>query len=48
MNQAACQVGVLYNLRFDPRGIAGKTGKDIIEGIIQGFMEVGIDRSYCL
>lgn len=41
LNQAVCHGGVLYNLRFDPRGVAGEAGKDIIEGVIKEFMEGG-------
>lgn len=41
LNQKVCHGGVLYNLRFDPRGVAGETGKDIIGGVIREFMEGG-------
>ena len=41
MNQKVCHGGVLYNLRFDPRGVSGESGKDIIEGVIREFMEGG-------
>jgi len=41
LNQRVCHGGVLYNLRFDPRGVAGEAGKDIIEGVIREFMEGG-------
>lgn len=33
--------GVLYNLRFDPRGVAGDKGLDIIEGVVKNFIETG-------
>ena len=32
---------MLYNLRFDPRGVAGEPGKQIIGGVIKEFMEGG-------
>jgi formate C-acetyltransferase len=41
LNQRVCHGGVLYNLRFDPRGVAGEAGRDIIEGVIREFMEGG-------
>ena len=41
LNQKVCHGGVLYNLRFDPRGVAGEAGKDIIGGVIREFMEGG-------
>lgn len=33
--------GVLYNLRFDPRGVEGEKGLDIIEGVVKNFIETG-------
>lgn len=41
LNQKVCHGGVLYNLRFDPRGVAGEAGKQIIGGVIKEFMEGG-------
>ena len=41
LNQKVCHGGVLYNLRFDPRGVAGEPGKAIIGGVIREFMEGG-------
>lgn len=41
LNQKVCHGGVLYNLRFDPRGVAGESGKNIIGGVIREFMEGG-------
>lgn len=33
--------GALYNLRFDPKGVQGEKGRNIIEGIIKTFFEDG-------
>lgn len=33
--------GALFNLRFDPRGIAGEKGLEIIEGVIKTYFEKG-------
>lgn len=33
--------GVLYNLRFDPRGVEGEKGLEIIEGVVKNFVEMG-------
>lgn len=41
LNQEVCPGGVLYNLRFDPRGVAGENGINIIGGIIKEFMQGG-------
>lgn len=41
LNQKVCHGGVLYNLRFDPRGVAGESGLQIIGGVIKEFMEGG-------
>ena len=41
LNQACCHGGVLYNLRFDPRGVQGEAGKEIIGGVIKEFLEGG-------
>ncbi len=33
--------GALFNLRFDPRGVQGESGLNIIEGVIRTFFESG-------
>lgn len=33
--------GALYNLRFDPKGIQGEKGLDIVEGVIRTYFEDG-------
>ena len=33
--------GALFNLRFDPKGIQGEKGLDIIEGVIRTYFEEG-------
>jgi formate C-acetyltransferase len=33
--------GALYNLRFDPKGVQGETGLNIIEGVIKTYFEDG-------
>lgn len=33
--------GALYNLRFDPKGVQGEKGLDIIEGVIKTYFEDG-------
>jgi len=33
--------GALFNLRFDPKGVQGEKGLDIIEGVIKTFFENG-------
>lgn len=33
--------GALYNLRFDPKGIQGEKGLDIVEGVIKTYFEDG-------
>lgn len=33
--------GALFNLRFDPRGVQGESGLNIIEGVIKTFFESG-------
>ncbi len=33
--------GALFNLRFDPRGVQGESGVNIIEGVIRTFFESG-------
>lgn len=41
MDQEVLHEGALFNLRFDPRGVQGEKGKDIIEGVIKTFFEDG-------
>lgn len=41
LNQEVCGGGVLYNLRFDPRGVQGEKGRVILGGIIREFLEGG-------
>lgn len=33
--------GALYNLRFDPKGVQGENGRNIIEGVIKTYFEDG-------
>ena len=33
--------GALYNLRFDPKGVRGEKGLDIIEGVIKTYFKDG-------
>lgn len=33
--------GALFNLRFDPKGVEGENGRNIIEGVIKTFFEDG-------
>ena len=33
--------GALFNLRFDPKGVQGEKGRDIIEGVIKTFFDDG-------
>jgi len=39
MEQIHCHNGTLFNLRFDPKGVQGEKGKDIIEGIVKTYFE---------
>ena len=39
MDQVHTYDGTLFNLRFDPRGVAGEKGLDIIEGVIRTYFE---------
>ena len=41
MDQAAFHDGALFNLRFDPHGVAGEKGLQSIEGIIKTFFANG-------
>lgn len=41
MDQVKCQDGTLCNLRFDPRGVSGKHGREIIEGAIRTYFDNG-------
>lgn len=41
MDQKHSVGGVLYNLRFDPRGVEGEAGIQIIEGVVKNFCELG-------
>jgi pyruvate formate-lyase/glycerol dehydratase family glycyl radical enzyme len=39
LDQATAWDGTLFNLRFDPRGVAGEKGLDVIEGVIKTYFE---------
>ncbi len=41
MKQEVLHEGALFNLRFDPKGVQGKEGVQIIEGVIKTFFEDG-------
>ena len=41
MDQAAFHDGALFNLRFDPAGVAGEKGLQDIEGVIKTFFQCG-------
>ncbi|MCB6993872.1 formate C-acetyltransferase/glycerol dehydratase family glycyl radical enzyme [bacterium 210820-DFI.6.37] len=41
MTPADLHEGALYNLRFDPKGVQGERGRDIIEGVIKTYFEDG-------
>jgi formate C-acetyltransferase len=41
INQTAFHDGALFNLRFDPRGIQGKKGLEIVEGVIKTYFDHG-------
>lgn len=41
MGQAAFHDGALFNLRFDPNGVKGEKGLNIIEGVIRTYFEHG-------
>lgn len=39
LNQRNALMGCLYNLRFDPRSIAGEKGKQVIAGVIKTYFQ---------
>ena len=41
IDQPILQEGALFNLRFDPKGIQGEKGLDIVEGVIKTFFDDG-------
>ncbi|HHX92963.1 MAG TPA: pyruvate formate-lyase [Clostridiales bacterium] len=41
INQTAFHDGALFNLRFDPRGIQGEKGLEIVEGVIKTYFDNG-------
>lgn len=41
MDQGAFHDGALFNLRFDPKGVAGEKGLENIEGVIKTYFEHG-------
>ena len=41
IDQDVLQEGALFNLRFDPKGVQGEKGLDIIEGVIKTFFQGG-------
>ena len=41
IDQPILQEGSLFNLRFDPKGIQGEKGLDIVEGVIKTFFKDG-------
>ena len=41
IDQGRFHDGALFNLRFDPKGIQGEQGLDIIEGVIKTYFEEG-------
>ena len=41
IDQGRFHDGALFNLRFDPKGIQGEKGLDIIEGVIKTYFEEG-------
>jgi len=41
INQAAFHDGALFNLRFDPKGIEGEKGLEIVEGVIKTYFDNG-------
>lgn len=41
MEPADFHEGALYNLRFDPHGVQGEAGKDIIEGVVKTYFQDG-------
>jgi formate C-acetyltransferase len=41
IDQDILQEGALFNLRFDPKGVQGEKGIDIIEGVVKTFFQNG-------
>ncbi|HCU08329.1 MAG TPA: pyruvate formate-lyase [Clostridiales bacterium] len=41
INQTAFHDGALFNLRFDPKGIQGEKGLEIVEGVIKTYFDNG-------
>jgi len=41
MGQEVLHEGALFNLRFDPKGVQGESGLNIIEGVIKTFFQDG-------
>lgn len=41
INQTVFHDGALFNLRFDPKGIQGEKGLDIVEGVIKTYFDHG-------
>lgn len=41
MVSEALHEGALYNLRFDPHGVQGEAGRNIIEGVVKTYFEDG-------
>lgn len=41
MTPADLHEGALYNLRFDPKGVQGEGGRNIIEGVVKTYFEDG-------
>ncbi len=41
IGQEVLQEGALFNLRFDPKGVQGESGRNIIGGVIKTFFEDG-------
>ena len=39
LDQPHCHDGTLFNLRFDPKGVQGEKGLNIIEGVIKTYFE---------
>jgi Pyruvate-formate lyase len=39
LDQVHCHDGALFNLRFDPRGIQGEKGLEIVEGVIKTYFD---------
>lgn len=41
MTPADLHEGALYNLRFDPKGVQGEAGQEIIEGVVKTYFQDG-------